>query len=208
MQSISSAKEPYVTDPKPKIYSKVAIVEIRFIGRGGQGVVSAAQLIADASILEDKYVQAFPEFGAERSGAPISAFSLISEEPIDVHCLVTNPTIIVAIDRTLAQIKSSATGLRQGGIYLCNYVGPLNQLFEKLELPKGAKLFSLRATEISLNLLGKDFPNTPMLGALTKVSGLVGIESVEKVLAVKFRGKVLEANLEALRKGYEEVVEY
>jgi len=181
--------------------------EIRFIGRGGQGVVSAAQLVAEAAMAEGKYIQAFPEFGAERSGAPISAYARISNEPIEIHCLIREPAITVVIDRSLSQAKSSTIGLKQDGLMLCNYDGSGSELLEKLELRGRAKLFTVKAREIAMSTIGRDIANTPMMGALIKVSKLVELESVESVIAKRFKDKILQSNIIALKQGYEGVLE-
>lgn len=182
------------------------MVEIRFIGRGGQGVVSAAQLLAEAAVLEDKYVQAFPEFGAERSGAPISAYARLSKAPIEIHSLIRNPDVIVVVDRSLSTVKSSTSGLNPHGIFLANYEGSIGELRARLGLQEGIRVFSVHAREIALGAIGKDFPNTPILGALVKVSQFVRLDSVQTVLAERFKGKLKEANENALKLGYEGVV--
>jgi pyruvate ferredoxin oxidoreductase gamma subunit len=176
--------------------------EVRLHGRGGQGVVSAAQLIADAAVLEGKYVQAFPEFGAERSGAPIAAYARLSDGPIEIHSSISNPDVVMVVDRSMAYFKSTTQGLGRDGYFICNYDGSPEELRSKLGLDPSVKVITLDATGIAMKALGKDYPNTPMLGALLRATALVGFESLEKVLGERFKGKVLAGNEEALKLGY------
>ncbi len=176
---------------------------MRLHGRGGQGVVSAAQLIADAAVLEGKYVQAFPEFGAERSGAPIAAYARLSDGPIEIHSLIRNPDVVMVVDRSMANFKSTIQGLSKDGYFICNFDGPPEELRSKLGLDPSVKVITLDATGIAMKSLGKDFPNTPMLGALLKATGIVSLGSLEKVLGERFKGKVLAGNEEALQLGYQ-----
>ncbi len=178
------------------------MLEVRLHGRGGQGVVSAAKLIAEAAILEGKYVQAFPEFGAERSGAPIAAYARLSDEPIEIHSFIYSPDIVVVVDRSMASFKNTVAGLSPRGTFLCNYEGEPDSLRAVLGLPSGVRVFSVDATGVALRNLGKDFPNTPMLGALVKATGLVSMESMEKVLGERFKGA---NNAMALKQGFEGV---
>ncbi|HYB75752.1 MAG TPA: 2-oxoacid:acceptor oxidoreductase family protein, partial [Nitrososphaerales archaeon] len=99
------------------------MTEVRLHGRGGQGVVSAAQLIADAAVLEGKFVQAFPEFGAERSGAPIAAYARVNEGPIEIHSFIRNPDVVVIVDRSMAKLTTTTSGLKEKGYFICNYDG-------------------------------------------------------------------------------------
>ena len=179
------------------------MTEVRLHGRGGQGVVSAAQLIADAAVLEGKYVQAFPEFGAERSGAPIAAYARLSDGPIEIHSFIRNPDVVIVVDKSMAYFKSTIEGLVKGGYFICNYDGSPEELRSKLGLDPSVKIITLDATGIAMKSLGKDYPNTPMLGALLKATGIVGFESLEKVLGGRFKGKVLAGNEEALKLGYQ-----
>ncbi len=165
--------------------------------------MSAAQLIADAAVLEGKYVQAFPEFGAERSGAPIAAYARLSDGPIEIHSLIRNPDVVMVVDRSMANFKSTIQGLSKDGYFICNFDGPPEELRSKLGLDPSVKVITLDATGIAMKSLGKDFPNTPMLGALLKATGIVSLGSLEKVLGERFKGKVLAGNEEALQLGYQ-----
>jgi len=182
------------------------ITEVRLHGRGGQGVVSAAQLIADAAVLEGKYVQAFPEFGAERSGAPIAAYARVSDGPIEIHSFIRSPDVVVVVDRSMARVGSTASGLRNDGYFVCNFDGSPQTLRSQLNLGISVNVSALDATGIALKCIGKDFPNTPMLGGLLKATGLVGFESMVSVMNERFKGTVRTANQEALKMGFEQGV--
>jgi pyruvate ferredoxin oxidoreductase gamma subunit len=179
--------------------------EVRLHGRGGQGVVSASRLIAEAAILEGKYVQAFPEFGAERSGAPIAAYARLSEEPIEIHSFIYNPDVVVVVDRSMASNVNTVAGLATEGSFVCNFEGSPGEIRAKLGVGAGVKVFAVDATGVALKSLGKDFPNTPMMGAFVKATQLVNIGSMEKALNSRFKGAVQVNNAAALRLGYEEV---
>ena len=165
--------------------------------------MSAAQLIADAAVLEGKYVQAFPEFGAERSGAPIAAYARISDGPIEIHSFIRSPDVVVVVDRSMARLKSTTSGLRGEGCFVCNFDGSPQELRDQLTLGSEVKVSVLDATGIALKCIGKDFPNTPMLGALVRATGVVGFKSMFRVLNDRFKGTVRAGNEEALRLGYE-----
>jgi pyruvate ferredoxin oxidoreductase gamma subunit len=181
------------------------MTEIRLHGRGGQGVVSASRLIAEAAILEGKYVQAFPEFGAERSGAPIAAYSRLSDEPIEIHSFIYNPNVVVVVDKSMASNKNTTSGLAKEGFFVSNFDGSPAELRTKIGLGREVKVFAVDATGVALRSLGRDFPNTPMMGALVKATEVVSIESMGKALGNRFKGATQASNAEALRQGYEEV---
>jgi pyruvate ferredoxin oxidoreductase gamma subunit len=181
------------------------MTEVRLHGRGGQGVVSAAQLIADAAVLEGRFVQAFPEFGAERSGAPIAAYARISDDPIEIHSFIRNPDVVVVVDRSMAGVKGTTAGLSGSGHFICNFDGSPQELRSRLDLQSSIRLHSLDATGIALKSLGKDFPNTPMLGAFVRATDVVKFDTLAKVLGDRFKGAVRAGNEQALKLGYEEV---
>jgi len=181
------------------------MIEVRLHGRGGQGVVSAGRFIAEAAILEGKYAQAFPEFGAERSGAPIAAYSRVSAEPIELHSFIYHPGVVVVVDRSMASAKNTTSGLTNKGSFICNFNGSPEELRSKHDLTSGVRVCAVDASGVALKSIGKDFPNTPMLGALVKMTGIVRIESMREVLASRFKGALGANNSEALRLGYEGV---
>jgi pyruvate ferredoxin oxidoreductase gamma subunit len=186
------------------------IIEIRWHGRGGQGAKTAALLLADAALGEGKHIQAFPEYGPERMGAPVQAFNRISEEPIRLHCQVTNPSIVVVLDTTLAGTVDVVAGLPEDGIILFNTAEEPAAIRKRLSI-KGLKVFTVDASGIAKEKIGRDVPNTPMMGALIKVTGLLDfdrmLEDNKKKLTKKFRNKpeVIAGNIEAIETAYQEV---
>ena len=186
------------------------MLEIRWHGRGGQGAKTAALLLGEALLATGKYMQAFPEYGAERMGAPIQAFNRISDHPISLHCHVTEPDVVVVIDPTLLEAADVTEGLGPAGKLLVNTTVTPTQVRAKLGLV-GRQVYTVDASGIALATIKRNIPNTPMLGALAKVSGVIDLESLiedsHKRLEKKFRAKpeVIEGNLEAMRRGYQEV---
>ncbi len=184
------------------------ILEIRWHGRGGQGAKTAAQLLAESALEGGKYIQAFPEYGPERAGAPIKSFTRISDEPINLHCGVANPQIVVVLDPSLLDIADVTDGLPDDGILLVNTGKTPDQIREKLQFTKG-KVYTLNATKIALDAIGLPLPNTPMLGALVKASGIVPLEKIEEKLNKKFLKKIGEektkGNIESVKRAYKEI---
>ena len=182
-------------------------VEICWHGRGGQGVVTASEILAETVVGENKYVKAFPEFGPERMGAPIRAFTRISEEPIRLHTQVHEPDIVVVLDGTLIGKVDVTKGLKKGGIVLANTTMSAAEL--KKALKTTAECHTIDATKISIEEIGKPVANTAMLGALTKIKPLISFSALEYQIVSKFTGKLSEAvikkNLSALTRAHEEV---
>jgi len=181
--------------------------EICWHGRGGQGVVTANEILAEATINAGKYVKAFPEFGPERMGAPIRAFARISEGPIRVHTQVYEPDIVIVIDPTLIGKVDVGKGLKKGGVIIANYQGTSSELKEAIGTD--AECRAVDATKISLEEMGRPMVNTSMLGALVKVRPIISYKEVEDQMKTKFAGKlkekVIQQNLSALKRAYEEV---
>ncbi|MEO0100869.1 MAG: 2-oxoacid:acceptor oxidoreductase family protein [candidate division WOR-3 bacterium] len=196
---------------------KEKILEIRWHGRGGQGARLAALFFGEAVMSTGKYIQAFPEFGPERMGAPVVAYNRISDFPIRNHSGIKNPDILVILDPTLFSACDVLTGLKDDGIILINTAETPDLVREKLGLQnKRNKVWTVDASQISLSLIKRDIPNTPMLGALVKVINhyqLLEIEfssvlnSLRGKFSQKFRGKeeLIEGNLSSVRRAYEEV---
>lgn len=188
------------------------VTEIRWHGRGGQGAKTAALLFADVAMGEGKYVQGFPEYGPERMGAPVQSFNRLSDEPITMHCAITSPSIVVVLDPTLIGKINVLEGLPKDGKLIVNTSKPPSLLRSDLKL-KEYKLYTVDASKISKETIGREIPNTPMLGALTKASKLLDfnrmIKDMEKKLMEKFVSKpeVVKGNLEAIKRAYEEVKE-
>lgn len=179
------------------------LIEIRWHGRGGQGVVSVAQFVGLAALNEGKFIQAFPEFGPERTGAPIKAFDRISEGPIELHSQVYSPDIVLVIDPTLLSSINVTDGLKKGGILIVNSPKSPEEVSGALNAAD-FKVHTVDATRIAMDAFGKPLFNTAMLGALVKVSGVVKLDSVLKVVSEKFTGKIGELNLNAIKRAYEE----
>ncbi len=184
------------------------IAEIRWHGRAGQGAKTAALLLAGAALKEGKYIQGFPEYGPEREGAPIKAFTRISESPILIHSSVVNPEAVVVLDSTLLEVANATEGLGDKGILLVNTESSPGEIRKRLKFNRG-KVFTIDATSISLEALGRNLPNMAMLGALVKVNPLIKLEtlffSAREKFEKKFSSKVVESNISAIKKAYEEV---
>jgi pyruvate ferredoxin oxidoreductase gamma subunit len=180
------------------------LIEIRWHGRGGQGIVSVSRLLAEAALLNKKHVQSFPEFGPERSGAPVHGFTRISDEPISIHTQILNPNIVVIVDPTLLGTNVTS-GLTENGIIIVN--SPLTPVeLEKILAVHDKRVYSVNARRIALDILGRPIYNTAMLGALIKVAPITSFESVATVVKIRFPGTLGEKNVEAMNKAFEEVV--
>ena len=184
------------------------LFEIRWHGRAGQGAKSASQMLAEAALDMGKYVQAFPEYGAERTGAPMKAFNRISDEPILLHSSVENPDLVVVIDDTLLGNPDILSGTDENTILIVNTVKPADWVRQKSGFR--GKVCTVKATEISLEELGRATPNTVMLGAVAKVTGVIELKYVEDkirdMFLKKFGEAVVQKNIKALYRGYEEVI--
>lgn len=188
------------------------MVEIRWHGRGGQGAKTASLLLADVAFSSGMYVQGFPEYGPERMGAPITAYNRIGDEPIRVHSNIYEPNFVVVVDETLIEAIEVEKGLKEGGTIIVNSERTPEELRAELRGYTG-RLYTCNAKKISEECLGKYFPNTPMLGAVVKVSKLVPedefIKNMEESFKHKFSTKpqVLEGNMCALKRSMDEVEE-
>lgn len=186
------------------------MVEIRWHGRGGQGAKTASLLLADVAFSSGMYVQGFPEYGPERMGAPITAYNRIGSEPVRVHSNIYEPNYVVVVDETLIKSIPVEKGLKEGGAIIVNSERTSEEVRKELRGYEG-KLYVCNAREISEACLGKNFPNTPMLGAVVKVSGLIPedefIKNMEESFKHKFASKpqVLEGNMNALKRSMDEV---
>ncbi|WP_242989142.1 2-oxoacid:acceptor oxidoreductase family protein, partial [Anaerotruncus colihominis] len=186
------------------------IVEIRWHGRGGQGAKTASLLLADAAFNTGKYVQGFPEYGPERMGAPITAYNRISSERSTVHSNIYEPDYVVVVDETLLSAVDVTAGLKKEGAIVINSGKSPAQLRPLLKGYAG-RVFTIDAGRISEEELGKNFPNTPMLAAIVKVSGVVEPDAFVKDMEASFHHKfasksqVIEGNMRALKRSMEEV---
>lgn len=187
------------------------MVEIRWHGRGGQGTVTAAKVLADACLSGGRHVQAFPEYGPERAGAPLRAYNRISSHELRMHCPVLKPQIVSVVDATLIDSINVADGAIEEAMFVVNTAKSPQEIRDKLQAGPKQKVFTVDATKIALDCIGRALPNSPMLGALCKITGLVTLEhlldDVRKSFGKKFAQKIIDGNLEATRRGYEEVKE-
>lgn len=170
--------------------------EIRIHGRGGQGAVTAAQILAIASFYKGKQSQAFPRFGTERRGAPVEAFARIDDKKILIRSAVYNPDIVIVLDPSLLSSVNVTDGLKKNGFIIINS--------SKKTKTNGFKTYYVDATAIALKIFGKDIVNTAMLGALAAVSDIVDLDSINKAIVDRFEGKkeLIEKNKQAVKEVY------
>jgi len=171
-------------------------IEVRFHGRGGQGAVTSAELLAKAAVIEGKYAQAFPSFGPERTGAPVKSFCRISDEPITIRSQIYNPDYIIVLDDSLLQLPEVREGIKENTILIVNS----DKIPETEE-----KTFVMDATKFAINILGRNIVSTAMLGIFAKITNIVSIESVLSSLEKKFKGSVLESNKQLVKEIYRSV---
>jgi pyruvate ferredoxin oxidoreductase gamma subunit len=147
-------------------------IEIRWHGRGGQGTVTAAKVLADACLSGGRFVQAFPEYGPERAGAPLRAYNRVSSKQIRMHCPVLKPQVVSVVDATLLDSINVADGATDNAIFIVNSSKDPQEIRSKLNAKAEQKVFTVDATKIAFECIGRALPNSPMLGALCKVTGL------------------------------------
>ena len=179
------------------------LIEIRWHGRGGQGAKTASLLLADAAFNTGKYIQGFPEYGPERMGAPIVAYNRISNKPITIHSNIYEPDYVVVVDDTLLDCVDVTAGLKESGAIIINSTKSSEELIQKLQNYTGS-VYQIDARGISIEALGKYFPNTPMLAAIVKVSGIMSDEEFLNDMVGSFKHKfakkpeVIDGNMKAL----------
>jgi pyruvate ferredoxin oxidoreductase gamma subunit len=182
------------------------MIEIRWHARAGQGAVTAAKALADAALAEGKFIQAFPDYGPERMGAPVKAYNRISEKPIRARGIVERPSVIVVVDPSLAG-KEVTAGAPDDAVFLVNSTRSPDEARQALGANR--RVFTVDATRIAQETIGLRKPNTPMLGAVAKVTGVIQLETLlaetEKSFGHKYKRGVVEGNLAAIRRAYEEV---
>ena len=189
-----------------------SMIEIRWHGRGGQGAKTASLLLADAAFNTGKYIQGFPEYGPERMGAPITAYNRISDTPIRIHSNIYEPDYVVVVDDTLLESVDVTAGLKETGAIVINTTKDKDYLTKVLKGYTG-KVYTIDARKVSMETLGKYFPNTPMLAAIVKVSGIMNekdfIEDMKGSFKHKFAKKteVIEGNMKAIEMALNEVKE-
>ena len=186
------------------------LIEIRWHGRGGQGAKTASLLLADAAFNTGKYIQGFPEYGPERMGAPITAYNRISDKPITVHSNIYEPDYVVVVDDTLLESVNVTAGLKKTGAIVINTTKDNTEIKNSLKGYEGA-IYKIDARKISEEALGRYFPNTPMLAAIVKVSGIMTDEQLLNDMKGSFKHKfakkpeVIEGNMKALELALKEV---
>ena len=188
------------------------LIEIRWHGRGGQGAKTASLLLADAAFNTGKYIQGFPEYGAERMGAPITAYNRISTTPIILHCNIYNPDYVVVVDDTLLHSVDVTAGLKESGSIVINTTKDGETLKRLLKGYKG-HIYTIDARSVSLETIGKYFPNTPMLAAVVKVTGIIPEKEFLQDMKGSFKHKfakkpeVIDGNMKALELALQKVVQ-
>ena len=186
------------------------MIEIRWHGRGGQGAKTASLLLADAAFNTGKYIQGFPEYGPERMGAPITAYNRISTTPITIHSNIYEPDYVVVVDDTLLDAVDVTAGLKETGAIVINTTKSAEDLRKSLKGYNG-NIYTIDARKVSMETLGRYFPNTPMLAAIVKVSGIMTDEELLNDMKGSFKHKfakkpeVIEGNMKALEMALKEV---
>ena len=186
------------------------LIEIRWHGRGGQGAKTASLLLADAAFNTGKYIQGFPEYGPERMGAPLTAYNRISNSPITIHSNIYEPDYVVVVDDTLLQAVDVTAGLKENGAIVINTTKEYDELKPFLNNYEGS-VYCIDARKISVDALGKYFPNTPMLAAIVKVSGIMSDEAFLRDMEDSFKHKfakkpeVIDGNMKAISHALQEI---
>ena len=188
------------------------MIEIRWHGRGGQGAKTASLLLADVAFNTGKYIQGFPEYGPERMGAPITAYNRIDDEPIRIHSNIYEPDYVVVVDDTLIGSVDLTNGLKNTGAILVNTSLDSNTIKEKFK-GFGGKIYTIDASKIAIETIGKNFPNTALLAAVIKITGLMTKQDLEAHMLDSFKHKfekkpdVIEPNMKAVLRAYDEAKE-
>jgi 2-oxoacid:acceptor oxidoreductase gamma subunit (pyruvate/2-ketoisovalerate family) len=183
--------------------SLLTLKEFRWHGRGGQGAWTASEILARAAIHEGKYIQSFPEFGPERMGAPVKAYTRISDEPIRLHCAVYNPQVAAVMDPTLLVTVPITEGLGKTGILIVNTPKEPKEIKEELKMVEG-NVWTVPATDIAMRILGREITNTAMLGVVARATGIVKMESIEKAVKERFPEPLAEKNIGVIKEAYME----
>lgn len=174
------------------------LTEIRIHGRGGQGSVTAAEVLAKAAFKDGTISQAFPAFGSERMGAPVQAFCRLSDERIRTRAVIAEPDFVIVQDPTLFGQVDIFGGLKDGGVAVVNTEKP-----EDIDVPEGVVLKPVPGTKIAMDVIGRDIPNMVMVGAFAGMTGLVALESIQEAVKERFGGKVGDLNAKAVEKAYQ-----
>ncbi|MFW9808193.1 MAG: 2-oxoacid:acceptor oxidoreductase family protein [Candidatus Thorarchaeota archaeon] len=180
------------------------ITEFRWHGRGGQGVVTSNQMLGKAALAEGNYIQAFPEFGPERTGAPVRAFLRISKQPIQVYAQVYDPDVVVCIDPTLLEVVDVTEGLKKEGTLVINSDKDPKEIRDKFGF-KGGKVVTVDASTIAMEVMGRPFYNMPTMAAAVQATGIVAVETVINEVLERYPGKVGDLNKVAIERAVKEV---
>uniref|UniRef100_A0A7C1GBL5 pyruvate synthase n=1 Tax=Thermofilum adornatum TaxID=1365176 RepID=A0A7C1GBL5_9CREN len=183
--------------------------EVRWHGRGGQGVVTSSELLALAALKEGKHVYHAPDFGPERRGAPVRAYTRIGNVPLELHSGIYEPDIVVVIDPSMQNEPFIFAGLKKNGTLVINAKTPSEKVLENVK-NLGLNLWIVDAYKIAMEVFGRPFYNTPMLGALVKASNIVSLDSVLSTVSERFSkdSKIAQLNVLAIKRAYEEVKKY
>ena len=186
------------------------LIEIRWHARAGQGAITASKLLAETALLNGKYIQAMPEYGPERTGAPLKAYTRICDVPIEVHNNIVTPSIVVVLDETLLPIVNVTEGIDDNGLILINSTKDVDGIRKELNVPASVNVAVVDASGIAVDTLGRDMPNTPVVGALAHVSKVATVEALKEILVLEFGKKftqdIIDANLASVDRAAQEVV--
>ncbi|UCC62939.1 MAG: 2-oxoacid:acceptor oxidoreductase family protein [Anaerolineae bacterium] len=187
------------------------LTEIRWHGRGGQGVVTAGKLLAETALDTGQYFQAFPDYGPERMGAPIKAYTRLSSERIDLHCQIEEPNVVLVLDPTLLGTVPVTGGLQEDGLLLVNTPKSPAEIREITGFRTG-KVFTVDASHIAIEEIGREITNTPMIGALARATGIFDVKDLIEQTRKRFtklmmKQDIIDANVRAMRRAVEEVQE-
>ena len=181
--------------------------EVRWHGRGGYGIVTASEILAFTALKENKYFQSFPDFGPERMGAPVRAYTRIDDKPIDLHSQIYEPDAVVVLDDTLIETINVSEGLKKNGVLIVNTKLSKNEIKKKTNFT--GKLFVFNGNKIAMETIGRPLANICGVGALAKVSGIVKegnlLATINENMSKKFNEKVVKGNINAAKRGYDEV---
>ncbi|MEJ2555276.1 MAG: 2-oxoacid:acceptor oxidoreductase family protein [Anaerolineae bacterium] len=186
------------------------LTEITWYGRGGQGVVTAGKLLAETALEAGRYFQSAPEYGPERAGAPIKAYTRLSDEPISLHSNIEEPDVVVVLDATVIGPVDVTAGLKPGGVIIINTPKSPAHMRQQLKIESG-RVVTIDATRIAIDEIGRDITNTPLLGAFAAVTGIFAVGEIMDQTRARFGKKlapaVVEANLRAIERAAKEVQE-
>lgn len=185
------------------------LTEIRWHARAGQGAVTAAKVVAETALSADQYMQAMPEYGPERMGAPIKAFTRISSEPIEIHNNIEFPDVVVVLDESLLDVVDVTEGVKSDGVVIINTCTPAADVKRVLGVAETVRVACVDASGIALDTIKRDIPNTPIVGALIQVTGVIDGETFKSLLAKnlgkKFGQEMIDANFSAVDRAAQEV---